>query len=88
MKVKYICQDCGLKFHQIHSYQNTVLCWRCYSKKFNLVPQVETIDKAQQRIRHVFIGCPKRKPYGIIRVSKVYIGKKVRVVVVEDSDDK
>lgn len=81
-RVKSKCESCGVIAH--HWDLKKCLCFRCSIKYRTKMCNFVTLEQAQKRIRTVSVT-GKNKLRFSINLPVCYFGKKVRVVVVDES---
>jgi len=89
--MKKKCDECKKEFNHVFEFNNKLICKLCLFKKENIIKigyglhNIHSIEKALLKIREVRLQMTYNKyPYGIIRTPRCLIGKKVRLVIVED----
>lgn len=82
------CQGCKINTKRIRTYKTFFYCYKCYIKKVKLIistTRYHSIEEAQEKIRNVInIYLEGNIKGGYVFVPCCYIGKKVRVIVVDD----
>ena len=75
-----------------YSYKNDILCWNCYQKYFSRVGGYNvkgmSLKDALDKVREVHGQTRKGTTYsyGLMGLPRVLIGKKVKLVLVEEDD--
>ncbi len=90
MVKKYLCKDCGKRRGKENYDFKCYFCWRKTKTSINLPFPLNgrnkiSIEEAQNKTRKVNTSINKKDGslHNLISVPSCYIGKKVRVIVVE-----
>lgn len=81
MRKKYLCDKCGLSFHRHYFQGNNSYCLKCFQvvKGLHRMPSSVPIQASLDKIRTV-------NDSGNVYCGSALIGKKVKLVLVEDHD--
>ena len=81
------CSKCGVKYHSLHEYEGKELCWKCYYKAAELMPQVKNPFTLKRALNKIYTVREKKRnglpEAGNIQVPRALLGLKVKLVVIE-----
>jgi hypothetical protein len=87
-----ICDECGRKMKRFHIVKDQILCFNCYRSKVTMISigGARPLSLEECLNKTYNIGFRMSKDYvlgGVISTPRALVGKKVKLVLVEDSNE-